>query len=229
MSRNSIAVAMAGRHPELAGIGQFPGEGGQVGFEIGWPEVERDTVWVGRLLELWGVGRGQNALVTARNAEGPWFGPVAAALRDAGVIYSAAEPYGWDAKRSRALLAMLPITAVIGIEGEHAEGLLADEHGAELLRAVPVIWARTDAVGPLCAAGLNPAELVRFGPALAVECPQRAGLHLDPSEWRITPSLRLSVVGERKYQVEDLDVGVTGTVDDTPCACGLPGARVHLD
>ncbi|MEU1994164.1 hypothetical protein ABZ511_06915 [Nocardia gamkensis] len=227
-----MTVAMAGRHPSLAGIGQFTREGGKVGFEIGWAEVERDTAWAHRLLELWELGRADNVLVTARNAEGPWFGPVVRALRMAGAVYSNAEPYGWDVKRSKALMGFLPMKAMIGIEGEHAEGLLADERATELFREVPVIWARTDAIGPLRAAGLSPAEIAMLGPALAVECPQRAGLHLDPAEWGILvgPSgLRLSVVGEREYRGRDLAVGFTGSVDEVPCACGLPGPRVHIN
>lgn len=227
-----MAVAMAGRHPSLAGIGQFTREGGKVGFEIGWAEVERDTAWIHRLFELWEIGKGDNVLLTARNSEGPWFGPVVRALRAIGAVYSNAEPYVWDAKRSRALLGFLPTQAMIGVEGEQVEGLLGDEHGTELLRGVPAIWARIDAVAPLRAAGLNPARMAMLGPALAVECPQRAGLHLDPAEWSIAsgPSgLRLSVVGEREYRGQDLAVGFIGSVDETPCACGLPGPRINID
>ncbi|MFI7530328.1 hypothetical protein [Nocardia salmonicida] len=232
MSRSSMTVAMAGRHPSSAGIGQFACAGEKVGFEIGWEDVERDTAWAIRLLDLWGIGRADSVLVTARNAEGPWFGPVVRALRETGVVYSNAEPYAWDAKRSRALLDMLTMKAMIGIEGEHTEGLLADEHGTELLRDLPAIWARTDALRPLREAGLEPAEMAMLGPALAVECPQRAGLHLNPTEWGIssgTSGLLLSVVGERAYRGQDLQMGHTGSIDEVPCACGLEGPRVHLD
>lgn len=225
-------IALAGRYPSLAGIGQFVREGGNVAFELGWPEVERDTVWARRLLAVWGLGPADHVLLTVRNAEGPWFGPVVRALRATGVIFSNAEPYAWDVRRSTAFLDYLPIKAVIGLSGECADTLLADERAADLLRKVPVIWARTDAMASLRAAGLHPADAAMLGPALGVECPERSGLHLDPEEWQITAGatgLTLSVVGDRTYRGQDLALNITGAIDETPCACGIPGPRIRGD
>jgi hypothetical protein len=39
----------------------------------------------------------------------------------------------------------------------------------------------------------------------------------------------LNTVGVRAHIVRDLDLGVTGEVDDSPCTCGLPGRRIRLD
>ncbi|MCX4095699.1 hypothetical protein [Nocardia sp. alder85J] len=230
MSRKSIAEAMAGHHPSLAGIGQFPYEGGNVAFEIGWPEVERDTVWAHRLLAVWGIGRGDFVLFTGRNSESPWFNPIVRAIRAMGSVHSNAEPYAWDARRSTALLGFLTMKAMIGLPAEHAEVLLADERSTGLLRELPVIWARTEAIGSLRSAGLQPAEMALLGPALGVECPERAGLHIDPAEWEIGATATgpvLSAVGQRVHPSRDLALDFAGSVERTPCACGLPGPRLR--
>lgn len=225
-----MTTAMAGRHPSLAGIGHFPRGGGEVGFEIGWPEVERDTVWARRLLEVWGLGSADHAVLTLRNSEGPWAGPVIRAMRDAGVVYSNAEPYSWDSRRVTALMNLLPIKAVIGLPGDTAEALVADAEAVALLADVPVIWARTDAMAQLRGAGLNPAEMAMLGPALALSCPQRAGMHLDPAEWQLTAAatgLTLTVVGDRMFRRSDIELDIDATIDEKPCVCGLPGPRIR--
>lgn len=227
-----MTLAMAGRNPALAGIGLFVREGSNVAFEIGWPEVERDTAWAHRVIEAWGIERGDHVLLTARNSEGPWFGPLVTAFRAAGVVFSNAEPYSWDARRVTTMLDYLPIKAILGLSGETADALLADDRAAGLLREVPTIWARRDALDPLRGAGLLPAEMAMLGPAFAVECPARTGLHLDHDEWRISSGssgLELSVVGERVYRGREIALRSTGTVDEAPCACGLPGSRIRID
>ncbi|MCX0272847.1 hypothetical protein NLM24_19470 [Nocardia zapadnayensis] len=230
MSRNSITATMAGRHPSLAGIGQFRRADGMVGFEIGWPEVERDTVWARRLLEVWEVGPGDHALLTARNSEGPWFGPVVRAIRETGVVFSNAEPYAWDARRVTTLLSALPIKVVAGLSGEAADALLADGEAAARLAEVPVLWARGDAVEQLRRAGLQPAEMAMLGPVPAFSCPERKGLHIDPAEWRFTATadgLTLTVLGDRLFRGRDIDLDISGAIVETPCTCGLPGSRIN--
>ncbi|MBY8862929.1 hypothetical protein K7711_41110 [Nocardia sp. CA2R105] len=232
MSRDSMAAAMAGRHPQLAGIAQFvQRDGAKVTFDIGWPELERDTLWAQRLIEVCGLAGGDHVLVTGRNAEGPWLNPLVDALRAGRITFSTAEPYGWDAKRSATFLSLLPINAVIGLSGESAQGLTADEQIVERLAKVPLIWARPDGVGPLREVGVEPATIAMLGPALAAECSPRSGLHLDPDEWRVERAidgLTLTVVGDRAFARRDIALGVDGEVDPTPCRCGLPGPRVRL-
>ncbi|MCX0272785.1 hypothetical protein NLM24_19155 [Nocardia zapadnayensis] len=230
MSRELMTKAMAGRDPALAGIGLFPRAGGNVPFEIGWPEYERDTAWARRLLDVWGVGPSQHAVLTVRNSESPWFGPVVRAMREIGVVYSNAEPYAWDSRRVGALLSLLPVEAIVGLPGETAESLLADDGTAAKLADMPVIWARRDALEPLRGAGLRPAEMAMLGPALGLSCPEGTGLHLDPEEWRVNAVSgrpTLTVAGDRRYRGRDIELDIDGVIDRAPCACGLPGDRVR--
>jgi hypothetical protein len=230
MSRELMTKAMAGRDPSLVGIGYFPRAGGSLAFEIGWPEYERDTAWARRLLDVWGVGPGQHAVLTVRNSESPWLGPVVRALREMGVVYSNAEPYAWDSRRVAALLSLLPVEAIVGLPGETAESLLADDEAAAKLADMPVIWARRDALEPLRGAGLRPAEMAMLGPALGLSCPEGTGLHLDPEEWQVnvvSGRPTLTVVGDRRYRGRDIELDIDGVIDRAPCACGLPGDRIR--
>ncbi|MBY8862880.1 hypothetical protein K7711_40865 [Nocardia sp. CA2R105] len=227
-----MIATMVGPDPELVGIGHFRRAGGDVGFEIGWPEFGRDTVWARRLLEVWAVGAAEHAVLTIRNSEGPWLTPLVHAMRDVGVVFSNAEPFAWDSRRVAALMRLLSVKAVVGLPGETAEVLLADDDTRSLLAAVPVIWARPDAVEQLRGAGLEPAEMAMLGPALALSCPERTGLHLDPGEWHLTAGVAgpaLTVVGDRRFSGRDIELNIDGTIDEKPCACGLPGPRIRTE
>jgi hypothetical protein len=49
----------------------------------------------------------------------------------------------------------------------------------------PAILAHPNAHPVLQAAGLRPATVAFLGPALAIECPQRAGAHISAAEWSV--------------------------------------------
>jgi hypothetical protein len=228
MSRASMVAALPGPHPTLFGIGSYRAARGQVDFEIGWAEFERDVRWAHRVLATWDIQAGDHVVLSTPNYEGPWTSPLIRALRALRTVHSNTEPYNWDARRSATFLRLLPVKAYIGLAEPVATALL--ETG--LLTNVPLLLTRPDAVEPLRANGLAPAVFAMLGPALALECPQRAGAHLDPAEWRVEAvggNLVLTTVGARAHLARDLDLGVTGAVDDSPCPCGLPGRRIRLD
>lgn len=226
-----MAAALPGPSSRLFGIGQYTSRGEHVAFEIGWSEYERDVRWAQRVLTTWGIRKADHVLITMPSFEGPWSSPVVRALRLLGAPYSNAEPHAWDARRSATFLRLLPIRAVMGMSAETAMELLAPD-SVELLTPVHLIWARPAAVGPLREVGLVPAVFTALGPALALECPQRSGAHLDPDEWRpgVGPDgLTISTVGDRAHVTTDAPMGVEGRIEESPCGCGLPGPRVRLD
>lgn len=215
----------------LFGIGMYRAGRAQVDFEVGWAEVERDVRWAHRVLATWQIGAGDHVVLSTPNYEAPWTSPLIRALRALRTVHSNVEPYNWDARRSATFLRLLPVKAYIGMSAPIATALL-DNGSTEPLASVPLLLARPDAIKPLRDNGLNPAVLAMLGPALAVECPQRAGAHLDPAEWHVETvggALVLNTVGAREHLARDLDLGVTGNVDESPCPCGLPGRRVRLD
>jgi len=223
-----MAAALPGPNV-LFGIGRYRDRGQLVDFEIRWPEYERDVRWAQQVLATWGLAAADQVLFTVPNCEGPWSAPVIQAVRNLEITYCNAEPYGWDARRCATFLRLLPITAGIGITAETVTTLLEQET-VGLLSSLRLLWARPEAIEPLRGAGLNPATYAIVGPALALECSERSGAHLDPAEWQVasTPDgLTLTTVGERAHRATEISIGL-GRLDETPCGCGLPGPRITL-
>ena len=66
---------------------------------------------------------------------------------------------------------------------------------------------------------------------IAVECPHRAGAHVDGAEWALADrggEVFISTAGPRAHQVSNAATGLRGTVTDGPCACGRTGPRVVI-
>jgi hypothetical protein len=73
--------------------------------------------------------------------------------------------------------------------------------------------------------------VTRIGPALAVDCPDRAGAHVNDAEWEVTESggdLFISSAGPRAYRVSRAPLGIRGTVSAGPCRCGRTGQRITV-
>ncbi|OXM64078.1 hypothetical protein CF165_27420 [Amycolatopsis vastitatis] len=224
-----MAAALPGPVSPLFGIGLYTDGREQVPFEIGWAEFGRDVRWAHRVLDTWGIGEADHVLISTPNFEGPWASPLVRALRDRRTVHSNSEPYSWDVGRSATFLRLLRFKAFIAMSGETAAGLLRQPECAEALAALEPIWARPEALGPLRAAGLEPAVFAMLGPALALECPRRAGAHVDPGEWQLSPGpdgVTLTTVGDRRHVVRELLVAPAGRLEQAPCPCGLPGPRV---
>jgi hypothetical protein len=162
-------------------------------------------------------------------AESPWFDPFETAARELGAPYSTGEIASFEAFRTGMYARRLPITMIFGINQTVAEGL-GDEL-AEVVAKVPAIVARPDAAGLLAEAGARPFILTRVGPAIAVECPQRSGAHINDAEWTLTErggELSVSTAGPRAHQVTEAATGLAGSVTAGPCGCGRDGQRVTI-
>ena len=187
-------TAAAARRPRSRqwGIGEYGAAGQLVYFEVSWDDWRRDIAWARGLLADHGVGplkgdgpgtgggsppcvekvRG-GLVIVGGMAESPWFDPFETAACELGAPYSIGEIYAFEAFRTGLYASRLPVTMIFGLDRTVAEGL-GDELAAVVAR-VPVIVARPDAVGLLAGAGARPFVVTRVGPAIAVECPHRAG------------------------------------------------------
>ncbi len=224
---SSTAAATALPRPSQWGIGRYDVAGEPVYFEVSWDDWQRDTAWARALLAEHGAGAGSGLVIVGGMAESPWFDPFETAARQLGAPYSIGEIYVFEAFRTGLYVRGLPITMLFGIDRTVAEGL--GDTLAEVVARVPVIVARPDAAGLLTAAGARPFIVTRVGPAMAVECPQRSGAHLNGAEWTLAGragELFISTAGPRAHQVNEAAVGLSGTLTEGPCACGRTGQRV---
>jgi hypothetical protein len=213
----------------LWGIGSYDVAGERVYFEISWDDQRRDTAWARAMLAGLGVDSGSGLVIVCGMAESPWFDPFETAARELGAPYSTGEIASFEAFRTGMYASRLPITMILGINQTVAEGL-GDEL-AKVVAKVPVIVARPDAAGLLAEAGARPFILTRVGPAIAVECPQRSGAHINDDEWTLTErggELLISTAGPRAHQVTDAATGLTGSITTGPCTCGRDGQRVTI-
>jgi hypothetical protein len=226
---STTAAAEVLARPRLWGVSRHEIAGQPVYFEVSWDDWQRDVAWARAMLADHGTGPDSGLIVVSGMPESPWFDPFETAAAELGAPYSIGEIYSFEAFRTGLYARRLPITMIFGIDRTVAEGL-GDEL-AEVVARVPVIVARPDAVGLLTEAGAEPFVVSRLGPAIAVECPHRAGAHVDGAEWALAErggELLISTAGPRAHRVSEAATGVRGTVIAGRCACGRTGQRVII-
>jgi hypothetical protein len=226
---STTAAAAALPRPRLWGVGRYEAAGRPAYFEISWADWRRDTDWARAMLAEHGVRTGSGLIVVSGMPEAPWFDPVETAACELGAPFSVGEIWSFEAFRTAMYASRLPITMIFGMDRTVAEGL-GDELAGVLAR-VPAIGARPDAISLLAGAGARPFVVARLGPALAVECPQRAGAHVNEAEWTLAEhggELFLSTAGPRAHQISGEALGVRGTLTQGACGCGRTGQRVTI-
>ena len=226
---STTAAAMKLPRQRLWGVGRYDVADEPVYFEISWDDQRRDTAWARATLAGLGVNADSGLVIVCGMVESPWFDPFETASRELGAPYSTGEIASFEAFRTGMYARRLPITMIFGINQTVADGL-GDEL-AEVVAKVPAIVARPDAAGLLAEAGARPFILTRVGPAIAVECPQRSGAHINDAEWTLTErggELLISTAGSRAHQVTEAATGLAGSVTAGPCGCGRNGQRVTI-
>jgi len=228
---DTLARARTLERPELAYLVRFPTPDGIRDMELTWAELARDTDWVTARLRDHGLAAGQRALLTTSGFEGFWGHTVIGALRTLKVTYGIAEAMGWDHRRTAVFHRELDPHAVIGLSAETLEGLAGAADIGEMFRTTSVVLARPAAVPLLRGVGVSAALISALGPALALECPVRAGAHVNAAEWRVgVRDGQLSVAaGEgRASPLPETLLGIAGRVITDRCACGSEDPRVLL-
>ncbi|HTU07961.1 MAG TPA: hypothetical protein VMG13_20615 [Trebonia sp.] len=226
---STTAAALKLPPQRLWAIGSYDVAGERVYFEISWDDQRRDTAWARAALAGLGVNADSGLVIVCGMVESPWFDPFETASRELGAPYSTGEIASFEAFRTGLYARRLPITMIFGINQTVAEGL-GDEL-AEVVAKVPTIVARPDAAGLLAEAGARPFIVTRVGPAIAVECQQRSGAHINDAEWTVTErggELFVSTAGPRAHQFTEAATGLAGSVTAGPCGCGRDGQRVTI-
>jgi len=228
---DTLARARQLDRPDLAYLVRFPTTDGIQDTELTWAELARDTAWVTERLRGHGLAAGQRALLTASGFEGFWGRSVIGALRALHVTYGIAEAMGWDHRRTSVFHRELVPHAVIGLSAETLEGLSGTADIGEMFRTTPVVLARPAAVPVLRGAGVSACLISAVGPALALECPQRCGAHVNAAEWRMGErdgELFVAAGDGRESRLPETPLGIPGRVVTGRCACGSEDPRLLL-
>ncbi|MER5428106.1 hypothetical protein [Streptomyces sp. NPDC002588] len=228
---DTLARARTLQRPELAYLVRFPTAAGIGETDLTWAELARDTEWATARLREHGLAAGQRALLTTSGFEGFWGHTVIGALRTLKVTYGIAEAMGWDHRRTAVFHRELTPHAVIGLSAETLEGLAGSADIGEMFRPTPVVLARPAALPLLNGVGIAACLISALGPALALECPERRGAHVNAAEWRVDErDGQLSVAaGEGRASVlPPTPLGIPGRVVTGRCACGSDDPRVLL-
>lgn len=229
---DTLARARTLDRPELAYLLRFPtADDGMRDLELTWAELARDTEWATARLREHGLAAGQRALLTASGFEGFWGLTVIGALRTLKVPYGIAEAMGWDHRRTAVFHRELTPHAVIGLSAETLEGLAGTADIGEMFRSTPVVLARPAAVPLLRAVGVAASVISAVGPALALECPERSGAHVNAAEWRFGErdgQLTVAAGEGRTSPLPETPLGITGRVVTGRCGCGSDDPRVLL-
>ncbi|MBK3563308.1 MULTISPECIES: hypothetical protein [unclassified Streptomyces] len=226
---DTLARARTLTRPELAYLVRFPTPDGIRDMELTWAELARDTDWVTARFRDHGLAAGQRALLTTSGFEGFWGHAVIGALRALKVPYGIAEAMGWDHRRTAVFHRELDPHAVIGLSAETLEGLAGATDVGSMFRTTPVVLARPAAVPMLRGVGVSAAVIATVGPALALECPERGGAHVNAAEWRVDArdgQLSVAAGEERTSELPETQLGIAGRVLTGRCACGSEDPRV---
>ncbi|MGP4048537.1 hypothetical protein [Streptomyces sp. 2A115] len=228
---DTLARARKLDRPELAYLMRFPTADGMQDLGLTWAELARDTDWAAERLREHGLAAGQRALLTASGFEGFWGHAVIGALRTLKVPYGIAEAMGWDHRRTAVFHRELTPHAVIGLSAETLEGLAGMADIGEMFRSTPVVLARPAAVPLLRGVGVTASVISAVGPALALECPERSGAHVNAAEWRFGErdgQLTVAAGEGRASPLPETPLGIAGRVVTGRCGCGSENPRVLL-
>lgn len=220
-------------HGLFWGIGRYRDSAG-AWREIGLTDAEfqREVDAAEARLRSWGVGRHDIVLVIAGIAEAAQFAPFQRAARRLGAISVSAEPSEFDARRVAAMLERFPLRVVIGLDASVLRGLAQVGDVRAILDRCENLVVREDAVAALAELGLAPAVLQMIGPAMAVDCPERAGGHVDPRAWTIAAvedRIEVRPAAGRDLDVEPVLVDRPARLVEGRCGCGSEDPRVILE
>nr|BFE38932.1 hypothetical protein GCM10010200_111830 [Actinomadura rugatobispora] len=230
MRKDTLARACLLDHPATAYIVPVSRPDGITEYEVTWDDLARDAAWTQERLRALGLERGHHALITFSGHEGVWFQPVIEALRDLGVTYGTAEAMGWDHTRTRVFQRELELRAVLGLSADTLEALSGQAMIGDLFRGTPVVLARPGAAERLREAGVPAGIMAPLGPALAVECAERSGAHVNGAAWEVVErdgALAVAAASERRATGrQEIALDVVGRVLTDRCACGSDDPRV---
>ena len=214
-----------GSPDEVAFVGRVVLPEGDQWCAVTHHELSRAADIAADLLARLELRPGAVICVVSRHSAAAQYAPLELAAQRMGLISCHVEATRFDAHRLALYFEHLPIKLVVGLTEE-----VVDNLGVELRQLVEqgtLVMATEPLVDRLRGGGLTALAMTTVGPALALECLQRDGLHLDESLWTfVTREGRIFGMPNDSSAESEVDTGVLGTLVDGLCGCGTVGRRL---
>lgn len=205
-------------------------DGEKVSLAFSLTEADRSRRAILRVLNTFHFRTGANILITSLFDECAQMMPLERAIMTYGMVAASADSTPWDAKRVESIVRMFSLSAAAGISADVLDGLAQLGFKPEVLFDGIKIWARPDAYDRLKAfPNLEVYRWLELGPAVAVECSQGAGAHIDRYEWDIEEVDGEVVLTNRLNRCVDFKnyhTGLKAKVHKGGCDCGNPDPRI---
>ena len=215
----------AGNPDEIAFVGRVALPTGNQWCPVTHEELGIAADVAADMLARLGLRPGDVICVVSRHSEAVQYAPLELAAQRMGLISCHVEATRFDAHRLALYFEHLPIKLVVGLTEE-----VVDNLGVELRALVDhgTLVAATEPLSDrLRRSGLDALRMTTVGPALALECLERDGLHLDESLWSfVTREERILGTPNVASAESAVDTGVRGTLVDGLCRCGMVGRRL---
>jgi hypothetical protein len=194
-------------------------------------EVRRGMRVILQLLDSFRFPARSSALVIAGHDEWALTMPLETALTTNKMILFNADASPFEAPRIEAFIRRFDPPMVFGLTAEVLQGLESVGHDAGTLFNGRVVWTADAAAWHRLKVETDARvfRMMMIGPALAMECSQGCGLHIDAEEWTLDREGGQIVVTHRLGRQPALvrqKTGISGSIDNGVCRCGSASPRV---
>jgi hypothetical protein len=211
-------------------VGGFPNGGSRAFLPVSFAELMRSQSMIERTLRTFNFAHGRFVLLISFLDDGAYAIPFERAIMSLGLLATNADKSPYEASRIESICRRFDVAAVAGVTSEVLNGLQDAGHSLQKLFGQRVVWAFPGAYERLTEIpGITLCRLLEVGPALGVECSERAGVHIDANEWNCEEHDGELLLTSRLLRAVDFAsyrTSVRGTVITAICACGSTDVRV---
>ncbi len=211
-------------------VGSYPVAGGRAFLPMAAGELMRTQRLIERVLQSFALAPGRFVLLISLLDDGPYCVPFERAVMNRGLLVTNADDSPYEATRIESTCRRFDVAAVAGVTEQVLDGLQAAGHRLDAVFSGRVIWALPGAYERLEAVpGIVLRRMLQVGPALAMECSQGAGAHLDTHEWACAVQDDELVISSLLPRAEDFvscRTGLRATLIEAPCDCGSVDPRL---
>lgn len=196
-------------------------------------ELDRARVAAQRWLQTFRFEQGSNLIVSFSNEEAAHAMPFERAVVSLGLVSCSCEVTETEGRRVEMILRRLGAVGGAVFSDALIEGLAeVGKTPGDLFQNI-VLWLRPPAYRMLSRLpGLTTRRWIDVGPAMAFECSEGAGAHIDRFEWEVetdeTDHVILTSRLPRATNFASWQSDVRAIIDHSPCRCGNADPRLHL-